>query len=70
MGNNSHMPKRHKLVPQKASKASNCTSSGDRSAWAIDYTARRIADIRASDEGREGVQSFLGKRAPAWKDHG
>ncbi len=29
-------------------------------------TARRIADIRASDEGREGVQSFLQKRAPAW----
>jgi methylglutaconyl-CoA hydratase len=30
-------------------------------------TARRIADIRASDEGREGVQAFLGKREPAWK---
>ena len=29
-------------------------------------TARRIADIRASDEGREGVQSFLNKRQPAW----
>ena len=29
-------------------------------------TARRIADIRASDEGREGVQSFLGKRKPSW----
>ena len=29
-------------------------------------TARRIADIRASDEGREGVQSFLNKRRPAW----
>ena len=29
-------------------------------------TARRIADIRASDEGREGVQSFLAKRPPAW----
>ena len=29
-------------------------------------SARRIADIRASDEGKEGVQSFLGKRAPAW----
>ena len=29
-------------------------------------TARRIADIRASDEGREGIQSFLNKRAPAW----
>ena len=31
-----------------------------------DETARRIADIRASAEGREGVQSFLGKRAPNW----
>ena len=29
-------------------------------------TARRIADIRASAEGKEGVQSFLDKRAPAW----
>ncbi|MEO8123155.1 MAG: enoyl-CoA hydratase/isomerase family protein [Burkholderiales bacterium] len=29
-------------------------------------TARRIADIRASDEGKEGVRSFLDKRAPAW----
>jgi methylglutaconyl-CoA hydratase len=29
-------------------------------------TARRIADIRASAEGREGVQSFLDKRAPGW----
>ena len=30
-------------------------------------TARRIADIRASPEGREGVQAFLDKRDPAWK---
>lgn len=29
-------------------------------------TARRIADIRASAEGREGVQSFLDRRRPAW----
>jgi methylglutaconyl-CoA hydratase len=29
-------------------------------------TARRIADIRASDEGREGVSSFLNKRKPNW----
>jgi methylglutaconyl-CoA hydratase len=29
-------------------------------------TARRIADIRASAEGREGVSSFLNKRKPAW----
>jgi methylglutaconyl-CoA hydratase len=30
-------------------------------------TARRIADIRAGDEGREGVGAFLGKRAPTWR---
>jgi methylglutaconyl-CoA hydratase len=30
-------------------------------------TARRIADIRASDEGREGVQAFLQKREPTWR---
>ncbi len=29
-------------------------------------TARRIADIRASDEGKEGLQSFLQKRKAGW----
>jgi methylglutaconyl-CoA hydratase len=29
-------------------------------------TADRIADIRACDEGREGVRSFLEKRKPGW----
>jgi len=33
-------------------------------------TARRIADIRASDEGREGVTAFLDKRDPAWRQIG
>jgi methylglutaconyl-CoA hydratase len=32
-----------------------------------DETARRIADTRASAEGREGVQAFLDKRSPAWR---
>lgn len=32
-----------------------------------DHTARRIADIRAGAEGREGVSAFLGKREPSWK---
>lgn len=32
----------------------------------IGMTVNMIADIRASDEGREGVQSFLQKRQPAW----
>ena len=30
-------------------------------------TARRIAEIRASPEGREGIASFLEKRKPSWK---
>lgn len=29
-------------------------------------TAQRIADIRASADGREGVRSFLDKRKPRW----
>ena len=29
-------------------------------------TALRIANIRASEQGREGVQSFLEKRKPSW----
>ena len=32
----------------------------------IDSTVQGIADIRASEQGREGVQSFLQKRKPAW----
>jgi methylglutaconyl-CoA hydratase len=35
------------------------------SALVVD-TAERIARIRASDEGREGVASFLEKRTPSW----
>jgi methylglutaconyl-CoA hydratase len=31
-------------------------------------TARRIADIRAGAEGREGVQAFLQGRKPAWAE--
>jgi methylglutaconyl-CoA hydratase len=32
----------------------------------IDQTVAGIADIRASAEGKEGVQSFLQKRKPSW----
>lgn len=35
----------------------------------ITETVRRIADIRASTEGREGVQAFLTKRKPSWLAH-
>ncbi len=32
----------------------------------IRETAQRIADIRASSEGKEGVGAFLEKRPPQW----
>ena len=48
-----------RLVQDVAGRAIDATLRED--------TARRIADIRASAEGREGVQAFLDKRDPAWK---
>jgi methylglutaconyl-CoA hydratase len=33
---------------------------------ALESTARMIADIRASEEGQEGMAAFLEKRKPAW----
>jgi methylglutaconyl-CoA hydratase len=36
----------------------------------IDRTVHNIADIRVSDEGREGIQAFLGKRKPSWVPQG
>lgn len=33
----------------------------------IEVTANRIADLRASDEGREGITAFLEKRKPSWR---
>ncbi len=38
----------------------------DITAQLVAATVEGIADIRASDEGREGVQSFLEKRKPSW----
>ena len=33
-----------------------------------EYTARLIAQRRASDEGREGMDAFLEKRKPTWQE--
>jgi methylglutaconyl-CoA hydratase len=35
----------------------------------IARTVKGIADIRVSEEGREGIQSFLQKRKPGWLVH-
>ena len=48
-----------KLVQDVAGRALDETLRAD--------TARRIADIRASAEGKEGVQAFLNKRDPSWR---
>ncbi|MHB9097370.1 MAG: enoyl-CoA hydratase-related protein, partial [Syntrophales bacterium] len=32
--------------------------------------ATRLADVRASEEGREGIRSLIEKRRPAWLDQG
>jgi methylglutaconyl-CoA hydratase len=34
----------------------------------VEDTARRIARVRASAEGAEGVAAFLERRTPAWRD--
>jgi len=41
-------------------------SSGSVDDAMIDDTAQRIAEIRVSPEGREGIASFLEKRKPSW----
>ncbi len=33
---------------------------------AVEYTAKMIADIRASEEGQEGMAAFMEKRKPNW----
>lgn len=42
-------------------------ASGEVSDSMIEDTAARIAEIRVSPEGREGIASFLEKRKPSWK---
>ena len=42
-------------------------SSGEITDAMIEDTATRIAEIRVSPEGREGIASFLEKREPGWR---
>jgi methylglutaconyl-CoA hydratase len=45
-------------------------SSGQLDDELVAETAKRIAEIRVSPEGREGIASFLEKRKPAWVKSG
>ena len=42
------------------------TAEREINAALMQQTVATIADIRASDEGKEGVQAFLAKRKPGW----
>ncbi|MEC4718987.1 enoyl-CoA hydratase/isomerase family protein [Noviherbaspirillum sp. CPCC 100848] len=59
VSNSPHAVKEAKRLVQDVAGAPLC-------AELIADTALRIADIRSSDEGREGVRSFLEKRKPGW----
>ena len=34
----------------------------------MNETAKRIANARASSEGKEGISAFLNKRKPNWQE--
>ncbi|GAB5471805.1 MAG: enoyl-CoA hydratase/isomerase family protein [Rhodospirillales bacterium] len=55
--------------PAAAEAAKDLIFAVDRplDAAVVEETARRIARIRASEEGREGLAAFLEKRKPAWR---
>jgi len=57
-----------KVGPKAAAEAKDLVFAVDRplSEAVIEDTAERIARVRASDEGKEGVGAFLEKRKPAW----
>ena len=48
-----------------ASKQLVARAAPSEPAW-IEWTAERIADLRSSAEGQEGLKAFLEKRKPAW----
>ncbi len=52
----------------EAKKLVNKVSSGEINEEMIRETAAKIADLRASPEGQEGVTAFLEKRSPKWPE--
>ena len=54
------------LAQEAAKSLIRAVSGHPRDEALLDETARRIAEQRASVEGREGLAAFLEKRRPAW----
>ena len=53
-------------VPAGAALAAGVFGADHAAMALVAQTVRSIADIRASEEGREGIQAFLQKRKPGW----
>ncbi|MDZ7810927.1 MAG: enoyl-CoA hydratase-related protein [Arhodomonas sp.] len=56
------------LAMREAKRLALDMSRGPLDEHMVEDTAERIADQRASDEGKAGVSAFLEKRPPRWKD--
>ncbi|WP_440997763.1 enoyl-CoA hydratase/isomerase family protein [Arhodomonas sp. SL1] len=56
------------LAMREAKRLALDMSRGPLDERMVEDTAERIADQRASDEGKAGVSAFLEKRPPRWKD--
>ncbi len=54
------------LAMAAAKRLARDVSRGEVDQAMMDDTSRRIADIRVSPEGQEGIGAFLEKRKPAW----
>jgi len=52
---------------QRSAKRLISDVAGRTPADCLDETARLIAEVRASPEGREGLGAFLDKRRPSWR---
>lgn len=58
-----------KNAPQGIQKAKQIifdVAAGDVTDQMIEHTVKFVAEIRGSDEGREGLSAFLEKRSPNW----
>jgi methylglutaconyl-CoA hydratase len=61
-----HLTQGGPLALAKIKDLIRSVSSGDVDDAMIDDTAKRIAEIRVSAEGKEGIAAFLEKRKPSW----
>ncbi len=57
-----------KAVKETKELIGKVVESGSISDKLVNFTAHKIAELRASDEGQEGMAAFLEKRKANWVD--